>query len=182
MLKYVLLGFLNYAPQTGYELKQAMDKSTSFFWHAKQSQIYTTLKGLEAEGLVESQVEPQADRPDRRVYTITAAGQGDLQEWLARPQTEIDPRKETILLKLFFSARLDKETILTQLRLQRQLHAAQYRLYRDEITPRIQGQFDDPELGRDARLWDATRRMGELYEEAILRWFDETIAMIETEF
>ena len=46
MLKYVLLGFLNYAPQTGYELKQAIDKSTSFFWHAKQSQIYTTLKGL----------------------------------------------------------------------------------------------------------------------------------------
>ena len=44
MLKYVLLGFLNYTPMTGYELKQFMDESTANFWHAKQSQIYTTLK------------------------------------------------------------------------------------------------------------------------------------------
>lgn len=182
MLKYVLLGFLNYTPQTGYELKQAMDKSTSFFWHAKQSQVYTTLKSLEEDGLVQSCVEPQEDRPDRRVYTITEAGRADLQEWLARPQTEIDPRKETLLLKLFFSAHLNKETILTQLRLQRQLHHQQYRLYRDEIAAHIQAQFDDPDLGRDARLWEATRRMGELFEESIVRWLDETITMIEAAF
>ena len=47
MLKYALLGFLKYESKTGYELKQTMDKSTGLFWHAKQSQIYTTLKKLE---------------------------------------------------------------------------------------------------------------------------------------
>ena len=182
MLKYVLLGFLNYSPMTGYELKQAMDTSTAFFWHAKQSQVYTTLKALEEDGLLVSQVEPQADRPDKRVYTITEMGKQDLREWLARPQTEIDPRKETILLKLFFSAQLDKETILTHLRLQRQLHQEQCNLYRHELGPDIQAQFDDPVLGRDARLWDATRRMGEIFESATLQWLDETIAMIEREF
>jgi DNA-binding PadR family transcriptional regulator len=182
MLKYVLLGFLNYGPRTGYELKQEMDQSTSYFWHAKQSQIYTTLKKLEEDDLVTSQIEAQTERPDRRVYTITVAGQADLREWLERPLTEIEPRKETLLVKLFFSADLDKNTLLTQLRLQRDLHQQQYLLYRDEIAPHLQAQFDNPDVGQDARLWDATRRMGELYEEAIVRWLDETIAMIEAQF
>lgn len=182
MLKYVLLGFLNYGPQTGYELKQAMDSSTAYFWHAKQSQIYTTLKSLEAEGQVVSQVEPQEDRPDRRVYTITEAGRGELRGWLERPLTTIDPRKETLLVKLFFSGETNKITLLTQLRLQRDLHQQQYLFYRDELAPQIQEDFDDPELGLHARLWDATRRMGELHEEAIVRWLDETIAMIEAQF
>lgn len=182
MLKYVLLGFLNYGPQTGYELKQVMDQSTAFFWHAKQSQVYITLKALAAEGLVISHIEPQEDRPDRRVYDITEAGREDLRDWLARPQTEIDPRKETLLLKLFFSAQLDKETILTHLRLQRHLHQEQGNLYRHQLGPDIQAQFNDPVLGRDARLWDATRRMGEIFESATLQWLDETIAMIEQEF
>ena len=182
MLKYVLLGFLQYKPQTGYELKQEMDRSTAYFWHAKQSQIYTTLKKLEEEGVVTSHIEAQAERPDRRVYAITAAGETDLEEWLERPLTDIEPRKETLLVKLFFSACLDKTTLLTHLRLQRDLHQQQYLLYRDEIAPHLQAQFDDPDIGRDARLWDATRRMGELFEETMVRWLDETIAMIEAQF
>ena len=68
MLKYTLLGFLNYAPMTGYELKQRIDLSTSHFWHAKLSQIYITLKSLEEEEYVVSEVHEQQERPDRRVY------------------------------------------------------------------------------------------------------------------
>ena len=71
MLKYVLLGFLNYRNASGYDLKQLMDVSTSNFWHAKQSQIYTTLKKLEEDGMVASHIEPQESRPNRKVYEIT---------------------------------------------------------------------------------------------------------------
>ena len=51
MLKYAILGFLSYTPMTGYDIKLRMDRSTSHFWHAKLSQIYTTLKSLEEEQL-----------------------------------------------------------------------------------------------------------------------------------
>ncbi|MCP4361467.1 MAG: PadR family transcriptional regulator, partial [Chloroflexi bacterium] len=78
MLKYALLGFLNYQPMTGYEIKQMIDVSTANFWHAKQSQIYTTLKKLEADNLAVSHVEAQEGRPDRRVYNITETGRVDL--------------------------------------------------------------------------------------------------------
>ena len=183
MLKYAILGFLKYKQATGYEIKQIMDKSTSHFWHAKQSQIYRTLKKLEEDGLVISHPEPQESRPDRRVYTITESGGRELQKWLSQPVTKLDDSKVVLLLKLFFSGKENKETILTQLRLQRSLHERQSELYKIEPTVFIEEIVDShPELKRDALLWEATRRFGELYEDLYLRWLDETISMVEKKF
>ncbi|MBL8132931.1 MAG: PadR family transcriptional regulator [Anaerolineae bacterium] len=183
MLKYVLLGALNYRPLTGYQLKQFVDTSAKHFWYAQPSQIYRTLDALEREGLLISQIEPQDDRPDRRVYQITDDGRADLRAWLAQPQTDISPSKETFLLRLFYSAQLDKATVLTQLRLQRALRQEQLTLFRDLIPGVIAASLaEHPELRRDALMWDATRRAGELTEEAAIRWLDETIQRIEAEF
>lgn len=179
MLKYALLGFLNYLSASGYDLKQLMDVSTANFWHAKQSQIYTTLKKMEGEGLVISHVEPQEGRPDRRVYQITETGQADLQEWLAQPITVIEPRKETLLLKIFFSAQMDPQAILTQLRLQRNLHQADLETYQSTTKDVIQQFGSSTDMAKDAMLWEASRRFGELYEEMFIRWLDETIAVVE---
>ncbi|MDM8535201.1 PadR family transcriptional regulator [Desulfobacterales bacterium HSG17] len=183
MLKCALLGFLKYQSKTGYEIKQTMDQSTGHFWHAKQSQIYTTLKKLEQDKLVVSHSEPQESRPDRRVYTITETGDKALLEWLLQPVTKLDTTKQLLLLKLFFSGKLEKEAILTQLRLMRNLHEQQAKLYKTETSDFI----DDikalqPEFKQDAHLWEATRRFGESYETMYIGWLDETIAMIETEF
>jgi DNA-binding PadR family transcriptional regulator len=180
MLKYALLGFLNYESKTGYEIKQTMDKSTGHFWHAKQSQIYTTLKKLEEDGLVISHPEHQEHRPDRRVYKITESGETALQKWLVQPVTQLNTTKELLLLKLFFSGKLEKETILTQLRLLRNLHERQTELYKTETPDFIKEIMAvQPELKQDAHLWEATRRFGELHEKMYIRWLDETIAMVE---
>lgn len=183
MLKYVLLGSLNYLPMTGYELKQFMDRSTANFWHAKLSQIYTTLKSLEGEGLVASTTVYQETRPDRRVYAITDAGRSDLDAWLKDVNMEPGQSKEPLLVKLFFSARVDKATLLAELRLQRELHEKALENLRGETREGIaQTVVRAPHLRKDALLWEATRRSGELLEAAALQWFDETIAMVEKEF
>ena len=180
MLKCALLGFLKYESKTGYELKQTMDKSTGHFWHAKQSQIYTTLKKLEEDGLITSHPEHQVTRPDRRVYTISESGEKVLHEWLLQPVTKLDTTKQLLLLKLFFSGKLEKETILTQLRLLRNLHEQQVELYKTESPDFIKEiTAFQPELKQDAYLWEATRHFGELYENMYIRWLDETIAMVE---
>ena len=67
-LKHTLLGFLNYAPMTGYDLKKHIDNSTQFFWHAKLGQIYPTLKRLDEDGLTESEIMPQEGKPDKKFY------------------------------------------------------------------------------------------------------------------
>lgn len=183
MLKYILLGGLNYTPLTGYQIKQFMENSTTHFWYAQTSQIYRTLDQLEKEGLVTSEIQEQHDKPDRRLYHITAQGRDDLRQWLETPMTEIEPTKDTLLLKLFFSAQLDKETILTQLRLQRALHKKQLDLLANTTKTLIETQkAENPAFQRDALMWDITRRNGEIAEEAYIRWLDETIQRIEAEF
>lgn len=183
MLKYVLLGCLNYRPMTGYELKQFMDTSTANFWHANLSQIYVTLKALEADGLVTSEPVAQEGRPDRRVYTITEQGSQEMNAWLRDVNVEMAQQKEPLLLKVFFSAHVDKDILLTELRLQREIHQKTVDQYRTETKEMIsQIVAHAPHLKKDALLWDATRRSGELIEEAILLWLDETIETIKKEF
>lgn len=183
MLKYVLLGGLSYQPLTGYQLKQFVDSSTKHFWFAQTSQIYRTLDALEKEGLLISQIQEQEDRPDRRMYHITHAGRQDLLAWLAQPMTEVEPTKDSLLVRLFFSAQLDKETVLTQLRLQRALHQQQLSLYRNELVELIKVSLEHhPELKRDGLLWDTTGRLGEMVEETYIHWLDETIRRIDTEY
>jgi len=178
-LKYALLGFLNYQACSGYDLKQLMDVSTSNFWHAKQSQIYTTLKKMEKDGLILSRVQSQESHPDRRVYQIVEAGQADLGEWLAQPLMTIEARKETLLLKLFFSAQISPQEILTELRIQRNLHQADLEKYQT-TTKDVISQFSaSPDMADDGQLWEATRRFGELYEEMFICWLDETIEIVK---
>ncbi len=183
MLKYVLLGGLSYQPLTGYQLKQFVDQSARHFWYAQTSQIYRTLDSLEQEGLLTSTIEEQQDRPDRRLYQLTDAGRQDLLTWLAQPMTEIAPTKDALLVRLFFAARLDKATVLMQLRLQRALHQQQFDLLAVEIAGVIENvRTTRPEMQRDTLMWDVTRRMGELTEEAYVRWLDEAIERIEADF
>jgi PadR family transcriptional regulator AphA len=183
MLKYVLLGFLNYRPMSGYDLKQAINRSTVHFWHAELSQIYVTLKALEKDGLIESDVHEQAQRPDRRVYTICEAGRSRLAEWLSQPLTELSPRKEVLLLKLFFAAQSDKQKLLAQLHVQRDLNAQHLEMIQGEMVEEIEQTTEEyPQLKQDALLWETTRRFGELSTQATLQWLDETLAMVEEHF
>ena len=70
-LKHAILGFLQYGPSTGYELKKVFDNSVQHFWPADQSQIYRTLVWLEEQGWVSMELIPQDDHPDRKVYSIS---------------------------------------------------------------------------------------------------------------
>ena len=110
-LEYAILGFLNYRPWTGYELKRVFDVSIRHFWPADQSQIYKTLSRLAEQGLTEVEVVHQTDRPSRKVYSITEAGREAFREWVSAtpvPEEYRDP----FLIQVFFSGQLtDDETI-----------------------------------------------------------------------
>jgi DNA-binding PadR family transcriptional regulator len=176
MLRHALLGFLNLAPMTGYELESWINASTGNFWHAELSQIYKTLKRLEADALVASTVEPQTGKPDKRVYQITPAGAADLHGWLGAPVLEEVEKKDPVLLKIFFSPPGAEAELLTQLRVQLMLHKQKLEHYRLQ-SPRAMDQFlaGRPDLTARRRMWEATRRHGELYEEMYVRWIEETI-------
>jgi len=179
MLKYALLGFLNYNPATGYELKHLLDVSTSFFWHAKQSQIYTTLKKMEEDESISSRFEPQEGRPNRRVYTISQKGKEELGKWLKKPLINLEKRKETLLLKLFFSAETERDVILKELKQHMKLHQDQLRIYQTSTKGVIDQFKGSSGLNKDAECWEMTRRFGELYEQMYLTWLKEIISKFD---
>jgi PadR family transcriptional regulator AphA len=181
MIRYILLGFLNYGQMTGYELKQYMDQSTGHFWHAHHSQIYTTLRQMEEEGLVTSQYIKGESQPDRRVYTIAQAGKDALKAWLDQTMTETTSVKEELLVRLFFSAQRDPQQVLTELRLQLELHKAKleaYHVIAREMTADHQHGY--PPMERDQHFWRLTLELGIRYEEVYNAWLQASIKEIET--
>jgi len=104
-LEYAILGFLQYKPLSGYDLKKIFDTSVQHFWSADQSQIYRTLARLTEQGFAQVEVVPQDDRPDRKVYTITPAGSEALHAWIQGPFA-LGPMRNTPLVQVFFSGQL----------------------------------------------------------------------------
>ena len=111
---YVILGMVSREPRSGYEIKAAVDNTTRFFWAASYGQIYPELKRLSGAGLVEGIDASQGDRK-RTVYSITAAGEAELKDWLRQPPEASEMREEG-LLKLFFSNVLEPEDAAETLR------------------------------------------------------------------
>jgi DNA-binding PadR family transcriptional regulator len=81
----VVLAMLAKEPSHGYELRARLRDALGPVGETMNAgQIYVTLGRLEKAGLVASEREPGlADRPDRKVYALTPAGQQRLAAWLA---------------------------------------------------------------------------------------------------
>ncbi len=176
-LKHALLGFLNYGPHTGYELKKVFDISVAHFWSAELSQIYPTLKALESEGLVEMKVEIQADRPNRKVYSITDDGRRELIDWLGTPAGP-DQIREPLLVKLFFAAAGGKEPVLGVL--QQRAEDLRHRLegYRNGLE--LADSYSvAANLDREALFWRLTIEYEISHTLANLEWVERTIGLLQ---
>lgn len=177
MLMYILLGLINYNPASGYELKQIIDRSTGYFWHAHHSQIYTTLRRMEDKGLVISTLE-ESDGRERRVYDITDKGRSDFEAWLESPMTTIGQYKEELLVRVFFSGSRDIEDVLAELQMQRALRARRLEEYKARRMQETYAKHASNEL--DIELWQATLDFGIKHEAMYLDWLDEVIARLQT--
>ena len=113
-LRHIILGLLAAHPMSGYDIKRAFDRSLATYWNAGNSQIYTTLKSLAALGLVSSELIVQENRPNRRLYSLTEAGEMELAAWL-REDVPARFTKDEFLTKLFFCGHSSDELALRHL-------------------------------------------------------------------
>jgi DNA-binding PadR family transcriptional regulator len=81
----VVLAMLAKEPSHGYQLRARLGQALGPLGEAMNAgQIYVTLARLEKAGLVTcEQAAGLPDRPDRKVYALTAAGQQRVADWLA---------------------------------------------------------------------------------------------------
>lgn len=113
MLEFIILGFLLKNDLTGYDLKQRMSKSTSFFFDASFGSIYPALKRLEERKLISSQ-EIKEGGKTKNIYHILIEGETYFINWLLKP-VEFSKTKNDFLVKIFFYKYLPKETAITNL-------------------------------------------------------------------
>jgi DNA-binding PadR family transcriptional regulator len=83
VVQEVLLALLANDASHGYQLRARLELALGPLAEALNAgQVYVTLNRLERAGLVTSERVGQADRPDRKVYELTAAGRARVMEWL----------------------------------------------------------------------------------------------------
>lgn len=175
-LEFAILGFLNYHPQSGYDLKKTFDVSVKHFWSADQSQIYRTLSRLTKQGLVEVEKIRQEDRPDRKVYYITSEGRVALMEWLAGPPPFSEPRSAP-LIQVFFMGQLSDEETLARFEQYAQIMRMILARY-EEVPEAIEDIYQDVKSDRERFFWQLTLENGLANMRANLEWAESVIERI----
>ena len=176
-LEHAILGFLRYAPLTGYDLKKAFDTSVRHFWPADQSQIYRTLTRMAERAWVAVEVITQEDRPNRKVYHITDAGQEELHHWLATPPPPDEPRIPW-LVHVFFAGQLDDEQIL--LLFEREAQQLRARLERyGQIPQESRVYVETVGSPRETFFWMLTLDYGNRVNQATLEWIEGVMERLQ---
>jgi PadR family transcriptional regulator, regulatory protein AphA len=175
-LSHAILGFLDYRPMSGYDLKKFFDQSVAHFWSATQSHIYKALENLEKDGMVESQLIQQEGKPNRKQYQITEAGRNELRHWVSTP-LPIEAKREAWLIQVFFAHNLDNEEItslfknrIEQLRTSlRQCQLAQKNINENDKQGGMK---------RLRSLWQLTLDYGVDYYQNEINWLEKTLPVV----
>ncbi|MGI5492062.1 PadR family transcriptional regulator [Microtetraspora malaysiensis] len=99
-MRLPLLALLAKEPAHGYELKHALEKTFGSAYPSPNiGQIYVTLGRLEKDGFVRAVDVEQVNRPNKKVYYLTAAGREALDNWVDEP-TEGPRVRDEFFMKL----------------------------------------------------------------------------------
>lgn len=160
---YAAMALIRNGVNTGYAIKQSLDRFASFFWSTSYGQIYPVLRKLEAAGMIEGHDSTSTGRL-RREYTNTDKGTESLGRWLAEPREVSVWVQHEGILRLMLVDWDDRE--LARARLGELKAATVARLERiARLTPpRERGQ--------------RIQRLGVCQLEAVLAWCEETEAVL----
>lgn len=179
-LNHALLGFLSFGPATGYDLKNQMERSVQYFWHADLSQIYRTLDAMHEQGWVNKTIEQQESRPPRHVYAIQEHGQAELERWLQEPLEQLPTVHNPFLLKVFFGGISGPDVTIEHLRRHQELHQGRLDLLK-EFEATLPQQLQDQGLDDQIPYILASLKLGRKMSETYVEWCEATIHQLQTD-
>ena len=136
----VLLGMIAEGHATGYAIKAEIERSTRLYWGASVGGIYPELRRLTEAGLVSVCDDPRGGTR-RHAYSLTAAGDKALTEWLTDTSEPVLEMRSEPLLRLRFAGVLEPEQRLGVVRQMRDAYESRAA----EVLERLEtGEFDDP--------------------------------------
>jgi PadR family transcriptional regulator, regulatory protein AphA len=175
-LSHAILGFLEYQPMSGYDLKKNFDRSVAHFWSATQSHIYRALDTLESEGMVTSQVIPQEGKPNQKRYQITDAGRTELRRWLSTPLPVEHPRSAW-LIQVFFAHNLANEEIATLFE-KRIEYLHTYLSQLQDVQKMMDENYEKIGAKRLQSLWQLTLDYGMDHYQNEINWLETKLTVV----
>lgn len=166
LTEQALLGFLYQTPLHGYAIHQRLSDPAELggVWQLKLSQLYAQLTKLEAAGFVSAEIEPQHNKPPRKVYQLTDAGRRAFLTWIAQPVAHGRALRLEFLVKLYFARQLDADVATRLLSAQRITCEA----WLAEEQAHVDAEGD---LGRGYSQLVHQFRLGQI--QAMLTWLDQ---------
>ena len=143
-LRFVLLSLLSKEPDTGYGLGRTLHNQLNHLWDARLQQIYSELGKLETQGMVEAESIALQNRPAKKIYSLTPAGNNALDLWLAEPPAPA-PSKNDFLVRLYCLERIPIDVIIRRLQEQRDTYENKARELRHKLEETRRA--DPTELG-----------------------------------
>jgi DNA-binding PadR family transcriptional regulator len=177
-LRHAVLAALMEGDASGYQLSKRFDVSVANFWSATPQQLYRELERLEQERLLRGRVVQQRRRPNKRVFTLTAAGRDHLHDFIAQPARPTAIRDD-LLVKLQAADATDHDAMRAAV-IERLDHArgklALYDQLRDGL---LDGRDEDTYLRDAERVGPYLTLMGgRMYEQQNIRWCTTVLDVI----
>ncbi|MFD3696957.1 PadR family transcriptional regulator [Streptomyces sp. NPDC058646] len=173
-LEHAILVSLLEKPGSGYELARRFDRSIGYFWTATHQQIYRVLKRMEGDGWVDVLEVAQQARPDKKEYSVAAAGRSALSAWLHEP-IQPDSVRHELAVKIRGAAYDDPAALIREVERHHRAHA-------DRLTHYLAGELrdftgPDAPVAGDAgqELQHVVLRGGIAYERMQLAWLQDVL-------
>jgi DNA-binding PadR family transcriptional regulator len=134
---------LSKEPNSGYGIQRLLRGTLGHLWEARLQQIYAELGRAEGEGLVGVQVIALPNRPAKKIYTLTPAGEDLLDAWLAGNSDSYVP-KDDLLVKLYCLDRIPSDRLVRQVSDRRDRFRAE--------AERLERELDEVSRAEEAQL------------------------------
>lgn len=164
----VILGFLDWKPMTGYELKKYFESYDFLPWSGNNNQVYKALMQLEKDQLVTKTVIQQDALPAQKRYSLTRAGREQLQIAVSQPpEAQGLSIRSSFLLQLAWSGCLSAAETTQLVRLYRKQIEKELQDLQDQVSSRVSDVRRNP---REEFVWGMIFRNRVIHLQSELTW------------
>jgi len=175
--KFAVLGILTLGPHTGYDIKQHMEQSTSYFWNENYGQIYPSLAELLESNDIEVEIIHQHGKPDKKLYRITDQGRRTISDWLSQPADYlVELKKNELLLRVFFGSNSSPDIII--------MHIEAYQRKLEESL-KVFENLEKWLLNMDKsdvnyKYWMIANQYGKSHFSGLIQWCQDSIKVLQS--
>lgn len=169
---YGLLSILTLGPQSGYDIRKALECPEMFYWMESYGNIYPMLRVLEKDGLIDKR-DSYVKSKKRVIYQLNGSGWQELNAWLTEP-VRLNRFRVEILMKLRFGASCGVSNMMEHIEGYRKVSEHELEFMKDRCDRLRES---DGSLVNDLRL--VTSLFLVHLKESALIWCDESMEILE---